>query len=93
MECLSKLALNIARSLKAAVNTLMAGMILVCFSNPTRMPPTAHNGFRIPIPSAYVGFADMLAVRSADECYPCIMCDKALGDGRTNTLPATCDIN
>ena len=93
MECLSKLALNVARSLKAAVNTPMPTMVLVGFSNPTRMLPTAHNRFWIPIPSAYVGFDDMLAVTSADECYPCIMCDKALGEGRTNTLPATCDIN
>ena len=64
MECLSKLALKIARSLNAAVNTPMATMILVGFSNPTGMPPTAHNGSRLPIPSAYVGFDDMLAVRA-----------------------------
>ena len=64
MECLSKLALKIARSLNAAVNTPMAKMILVGFSNPTGMPPTAHNGSRLPIPSAYVGFDDMLAVRA-----------------------------
>ena len=64
MECLSKLALKIARSLNAAVNTRMATMILVGFSNPTGMPPTAHNGSRLPIPSAYVGFDDMLAVRA-----------------------------
>ena len=64
MECLSKLALKIARSLNAAVNTPMAKMILVGFSNPTGLPPTAHNGSRLPIPSAYVGFDDMLAVRA-----------------------------
>ena len=64
MECLSKLALKIARSLNAAVNTPIAMMLLVGFSNPTGMPPTAHNGSRLPIPSAYVGFDDMLAVRA-----------------------------
>ena len=64
MECLSKLALKIARSLNAAVNTPMATMILVGFSNPTGMPPTAHNGSWMPIPSAYFGFDDMLAVRA-----------------------------
>jgi len=64
VECLSKLALKIARSLNAAVNTPMATMILVGFSNPTGMPPTAHNGSRMPIPSAYLGFDDMLAVRA-----------------------------
>lgn len=62
MECLSKLALKIARSLNAAVNPPMATMILVGFSNPTGMPPTAHNGSWIPIQSAYVGFDDMLGI-------------------------------